>query len=109
MWLFAIVHGAIICAIICMLYMKLKVMLLIIDALNAITILYILSGVGLYGATLLSHESSRGLQPFFYPFGPLFEDDTTNFYYFEYRGIMISSCVVQFVVAAFCLIMSICY
>ena len=62
--------------------MKLKVMLLIIDALNAITILYILSGVGLYGATLLSHESSRGLQPFFYPFGQHFADETTNFYYF---------------------------
>ena len=69
MWVLAVIHIATLLAIICFLYMKLKVMLLVIDALNAITILYIVSGIGLYGATLLTHEASRGLQPFIYSFG----------------------------------------
>ena len=54
MWFLAIVHILIIFAIIAILYMKLKVMLLVVDALNAITILYIVSGIGFYGATLLA-------------------------------------------------------
>lgn len=49
--------------------MKLKVMLLIVDSLNSLTILYILGGLGMYGVGLVSHEAMRGLQPFVYPFG----------------------------------------
>lgn len=44
-------------------------MLLVIDALNSLTILYILTGLALYNVTLLSYQSSLGLQPFIYPFG----------------------------------------
>jgi len=59
---------------------RLKVMLLIIDALNSITILYILGGLGLYNITLLSGQSFKGLQPFIYPFGETLQDQTINFY-----------------------------
>lgn len=35
--------------------MKLKIMLLVIDAINSMRIVYILTGLGLYNITLLSH------------------------------------------------------
>lgn len=69
MGLIAVLHGAILIAIVAVLIMRLRVMLIIIDALNSLTILYMLSGLGLYNVTLLSYQSSVGLQPFLYPFG----------------------------------------
>ena len=62
-------HISIIIAIIVVLLKKLKVMLLVIDALNSLTILYILSGLGLHNITLVSYQSIAGLQPFIYGFG----------------------------------------
>jgi hypothetical protein len=35
--------------------MKLKIMLLVIDAINSMRIVYILTGLGLYNITLLAH------------------------------------------------------
>lgn len=69
MALIAVLHVAILATIIVVLLMRLKVMLIIIDALNSLTILYILSGLGFYNVTLLSYQSSVGLQPFLFPFG----------------------------------------
>jgi len=65
----AFLHVAIILAIIVVVFKKLKVMLLVIDALNSLTILYILSGLGLHNITLVSYQSIAGLQPFVYAFG----------------------------------------
>jgi len=70
----ATLHVAIILAIVVTLVMKLKIMLLIIDAFNSLTILYILAGLGLYSISLVSSDSLKGLQPFIYSFGALLEN-----------------------------------
>jgi len=70
----ATLHVAIILAIVVTLMMKLKIMLLIIDAFNSLTILYILAGLGLYSISLVSSDSLKGLQPFIYSFGALLEN-----------------------------------
>jgi hypothetical protein len=75
--------------------MRMKIMLLIIDAFNSITIFYILTALGLYNVSLLSYEASRALQPFIYPFGSLLADTTTNFYYFSYTSNFFSSTIIQ--------------
>ena len=69
MWLLAGLHILTLVVVVVILVMRLKVMLLVIDVIVALSTLYLLSGVGFYGATLLAHESSRGLQPFVYPWG----------------------------------------
>ena len=55
MWTMAVLHIAIVIAIVIVLLLGLKVMLLVSDALNAVNLLYILSGLGMYGSSLLSH------------------------------------------------------
>ncbi len=69
MYTLAVLHVAIVVVIVITLLMRLKVMLLVIDALNSLTIIYILTGLGVYNVTLLSYQSAVGLQPFIYPFG----------------------------------------
>ena len=71
-------------------------MLLIIDALNSITILYILGSLGLYNVTLLGFSSTKALQPFIYPFGSLLRDTSTNMYYLNYTENYFSSSIIQF-------------
>ena len=102
----ASLHIIIIFAVAIALWMKLKVMLLVIDALNFITILYIIAGLGAYSISLVSFSSMRGLQPFIYQFGTVLPDATTNFYYFNYMQTFFSSCIVQCAVIGFCLAMS---
>jgi hypothetical protein len=106
MGLVAALHILVLVAIVAVLALRLKVMLLVIDALNALTILYILSGLGLYNSTLLIQEASRGLQPFIYPFGELFPNDSTNFYDFNYRANFFSSSIVQTLALLICLVFS---
>ena len=106
MALLAILHILTLIIIIVVLLMGLKVMLLVIDALQAITILYILTGIGIYNVTLVSYQASKGLQPFIYPFGQTFEDIDTNFYYFDYRANFFSSAIVQVVVILGCILAS---
>ena len=107
MWVVSVLHIATIIAILIVLVLRLKVMLLVADAFNTLTLLYILSALGLYGSTLLVHEASRGLQPFFYPFGQFFSDPTSNFYYFEYRSNFFSSSGIQLLILLFCLVATI--
>ena len=56
------------------LLMGIKVMLLAVDALNALTITYIITGLALSNITLVSSEAVKGLQPFPYPFGSPLND-----------------------------------
>jgi hypothetical protein len=67
-------HIIILLAVVIVLWMRMKVMLLVIDALNSLTILYILAGLGAYSISLVSYESMRGLQPFIYQFGSILSD-----------------------------------
>ena len=84
------------------LIMRLKIMLLIIDALNSITILYILSGLGLHNITLLGSSSSIGLQPFIYPFGTPLNNSSVNMAALDYTENYFSSSVIQ--VAILCIV-----
>jgi hypothetical protein len=105
MWLLAGLHVLTLVAVVVILVMRLKVMLLVIDVIVAMSTLYLLSGVGFYGATLLAHESSRGLQPFVYPWGESFSDNSTNYYYFNFMANIFSSCGPQIVIVFLCLIL----
>lgn len=88
--------------------MRLKVMLLIVDALASSSILYILTALGMYGVTLLSYESIRGLQPFVYNFGsPL--TTSNNFSYFDYSDNFFGSSIIQAATIAFCFVLSACW
>lgn len=99
-------HIILIAAVCFFLFKKVKVMLFIIDAFNSLTILYILTALGLYNISLLSYESSRALQPFIYQFGSALADSTTNFYYFNYTSNFFSSTIVQVLVIAATYILS---
>lgn len=88
--------------------MRLKVMLLIVDALASSTILYILTALGMYGVTLLSYESMRGLQPFIYNFGsPL--TTLSNFSYFGYSDNFFGSSIIQAAIIGSCFVLSACW
>jgi hypothetical protein len=85
--------------------MRLKVMLLVIDAFNSVTILYILAGLGMYGVSLLSYESMRGLQPFIYSFGsPLQVNNALS--YFGYSSNFFGTCIVQTAIILLCLLLA---
>ena len=88
--------------------MRLKVMLLVLDAVASSTILYILTALGMYGVTLLSYESIRGLQPFFYNFGSSLTT-SSNFSYFDYSANFLGSCIVQTGIIGICFVLSACW
>lgn len=85
--------------------MRLKVMLLVIDAFNSVTILYILAGLGMYGVSLLSYESMRGLQPFLYSFGSSLQANN-SLSYFGYSSNFFGTCIIQAAIISVCLLLS---
>lgn len=88
--------------------MKLKVMLLVIDALNSLTIVYILGGLGMFNVGLLSYESIRGLQPFIHSFGSELPS-STNVSYFSYTSNFFGTSIVQALIISAIFVLSVCY
>lgn len=106
LYLLAVLHFVLVVVVVIALIMKLNVMLLVIDAMNGVTILYII-GVAAYGITSLSGDAVKGLQPFIYPFGLALSDTTSAFYYFNYTQLMLSGCIVQIVIILICFLLRI--
>jgi cysteine-rich repeat protein len=104
MLLVAVLQLSVLAVIIVALLMRLKVMLLVIDALNSLSVLFILSGPAVYNVTLASYQASVGLRRFFYPFGELLPDIGSSFYYFDYRSNFFSSSALQAATIVLCLL-----
>jgi hypothetical protein len=100
----AALHVLLLVVAVVFLMMRLKVMLLIIDAFNSLTILYILTALGMYGVSLLSYEAMRGLQPFFYAFGSSLP--ASNLSYFGYSSNFFGTSIIQAFIIVLCFLLS---
>ena len=82
--------------------MRLKIMLIITDLLNSLTVIYILAGLNTYGASLIGYSAIIALQPFIYPFGQPLTYSQSSFSYFSYTNNYFSSSGIQTITILVC-------
>ena len=76
---------------------KFKLMLIVIETCNFLTLMYIYGGMGLHNVSELCSPIMKALQPFIYSFGSSLSNSSSVFYDFSYTKLIFSIVLIQIV------------